>query len=145
MMLRVFASCVILVCVVSRADAIPGSSLAYRSSGSSSSGDWTLNENGYVGTFITLPTAGNVTLSADASGVIDGGSSPRMNMVVDDFAAGFDVQPGFSTYQHTFSLSAGTHFVRTEFANDIPTADRQLTVRSFSASGATISNSATDA
>jgi GH35 family endo-1,4-beta-xylanase len=128
----------------SRALAISGASMAYRSSGSSSSGDWTLNENGYVGTYVTLPAAGNVTFSVNASGVSDGGSSPRMNIVVDDFAAGFDVQSGFNPYQQTFALSAGTHFVRTEFANDIPSANRQLTVRSFLASGATVSNTASD-
>ncbi len=133
---------VLIIC--SPALAISGATMAYRSSGSSSSGDWTLNENGYVGTYLTLPSAGNVTLSVSASGVSDAGISPRMNMVVDDFSAGFDVPSGFNTYEHTFSLSAGTHFVRTEFANDIPTANRQLTVRSFLASGATINNTASD-
>jgi GH35 family endo-1,4-beta-xylanase len=143
-MIRVLLALLALT-LCSPALATNGSSMAYRSSGSNPSGsDWLLNENGYVGTYVTLPTAGNVTLSVNASGVVDGGSSPRMNMVVDDFAAGFDVQPGFSTYQHTFSLSAGTHFVRTEFANDVPTANRQLTVRSFTATGATISNTASD-
>ena len=125
--------------------AVSGASMAYRSSGSSNSGDWTLNENGYVGTYVTLPTAGNVTISVNASGLSDGGSSPRMNMVIDDFSAGFDVQSGFNTYQHTFSLSAGTHFFRTEFANDVPSVNRQMTVRSVLASGATITNTASDA
>ena len=86
-----------------------------------------------------------MTFSVNASGTADAGIAPRMNMVVDDFTAGFDVQPGFNTYQQTFALSAGTHFVRTEFANDAPAANRQLTVRSFNTSGATISNTASDA
>src|SRR6476659_7546854 len=40
---------------------INGNSLAYRSTGSSSSSAWTLDRNGYVGTYITLAAPGSVT------------------------------------------------------------------------------------
>jgi GH35 family endo-1,4-beta-xylanase len=65
-----------------------------------------------------------------------------MNLVVADTKAGFDVSGGFANYGHTFELPAGTFFVRTEFSNDVPTANRQLTIRSLNITGATtISNS----
>ena len=68
-----------------------------------------------------------------------------MNIVIADTTAGFDVTSGFNSYSHTFSLPAGTYFVRTEFNNDVPTANRQLTVRNLSVSGATVENTTTQA
>jgi GH35 family endo-1,4-beta-xylanase len=129
--------------------AIDGSSLALRSFGSASGVDWNLTENGYVGTYITLATPGNVTIELSAAGLNGGGADPRMNVVVGDQMAAFDVPGGFNSFQHTFLLPAGTHFVRTEYANDFvgsaaPAATRQLTVRSLNVAGATMVNSNTD-
>jgi GH35 family endo-1,4-beta-xylanase len=125
---------------------IPGggsSGLSHRSSGSGAS-DWTLNENGYVGTYFTLDNAGPVTLTVEASGTTNDAVSPHMNIVVADTKVGFDVTSGFSNYGHTFNLPAGTYFVRTEFNNDVPSANRQLTVRNLSIAGATsVSNTNT--
>ena len=118
---------------------IAGSNLSHRSSGSGS-GNWTLSENGYVGTYFTLAAPGEVTLTASASGSTNDAVLPRMNLVVADTNVGFDVDSGFNNYQHTFDLPAGTYFVRSEFNNDLPTANRQLTVGSLSVSGATVSN-----
>jgi endo-1,4-beta-xylanase len=117
-----------------------GSSLSHKSSGNGS-GNWTLDENGYVGTYITLASPGDVTLTVNASGSTTDAVAPRMNIVIADTKAGFDVASGFDNYQHTFDLPAGTYFVRTEFNNDIPGADRQLTVGSLNVSGASVSNS----
>jgi GH35 family endo-1,4-beta-xylanase len=103
--------------------------------------DWVLNENGYLGTYITLDAPGQVTLSATATGNTTDAVQPRMNFVIADTKAGFDVANGFGTYQHTFDLPAGTYFVRTEFNNDVPNADRRLTVRSLDIAGATVQNS----
>jgi GH35 family endo-1,4-beta-xylanase len=126
--------------------AIGASTLVYRSSGTNPTGDdWRLTENGYLGTYITLPAAGDVTITVEASGQQGGGVDPHMNVVVADYSAGFDIAPGFATYQHTFSLPAGTHFVRTELNNGIASADRQLTVRSLTASGNTLNNTASNA
>ena len=121
------------------AQTITGSNLSHRSSGSGS-GNWTLSENGYVGTYISLAAPGSVTLTVNASGSTSDALAPRMNVVVADTNVGFDVGSGFNTYQHTFDLPAGTYFVRSEFNNDVPTANRQLTVSSLSVSGATVSN-----
>ena len=107
---------------------IGGSSLSHRSSGSGA-GNWTLNENGYVGTYFTLAAPGSVTLTVNASGSTNDAVSPHMNLVVADTKVGFDVAAGSNNYEHTFDLPAGTYFVRTEFNNDVPTANRQLTDR----------------
>jgi GH35 family endo-1,4-beta-xylanase len=113
-----------------------GGSLLHRSSGSGGS-SWTLSENGYVGTYFSLAAPGPVTLSVNASGITNDAILPRMNLVVADSQAGFDIASGFNNYQHTFDLPAGTYFVRTEFNNDVPTASRQLTVGNLTISGAT--------
>ena len=118
---------------------IPGSTLSFRSSGAGS-GNWTLSENGYVGTYFSLAAPGSVTLTVNASGSTNDALLPHMNLVVADAKAGFDVTAGLNNYQHTFDLPAGTYFVRTEFNNDVPTANRQLTVGSLTVSGTTVSN-----
>src|SRR5262245_38131725 len=82
---------------------ITGSSLSFRSSGSGT-GNWTLSENGYVGTYFTLASQGQVTLTANASGTTNDTVSPHMNLVVADSTAGFDVVGGFANYEHTFDL-----------------------------------------
>jgi endo-1,4-beta-xylanase len=136
---------ILCLCHLSSASAqtINGNSLAFRSSGTSSGTDWTLNENGYVGTYVKLNAPGDLTVTAQASGLPGGGVDPNMNIVIADTKAGFDVASGFNNYSHTFSLPAGTYFVRTEYNNDVPTADRQLTVRNLSFSGVTVQNTAT--
>src|SRR3954464_12302052 len=132
--------CIVCLSQVAIGQAINGSSMAYRSSGAASGSDWTLSENGYVGTYIKLDAPGDVTVSAQASGLAGGGGDPNMNIVIADTTAGFDVTSGFNSYSHTFSLPAGTYFVRTEFNNDVPAVNRQLTVRNLSVSGATVEN-----
>ncbi len=119
--------------------AITGSALSHRSSGSGS-GNWTLSENGYVGTYFSLASPGPVTITVNASGFTTDAVAPRMNLVVADTKAEFTILPGFNNYPHTFNLPAGTYFVRNEFANDTPAADRQLTVANMTISGATVSN-----
>lgn len=115
---------------------LTGSSLSHRSSGSGS-GNWTLSDNGYVGTYFTLAAKGDVTLTVNASGTTNDSVLPHMNIVVADTKTGFDVASGFTNYEQTLNLPAGTYFVRTEFNNDIPTANRQLTVGSLKIAGAT--------
>jgi GH35 family endo-1,4-beta-xylanase len=140
-----FATTVILCAVLAPcAWAINGEDLVMRSSGGSSGVDWVLDENGYVGTYIQLSQPGEVQITVDAAGQADGGAGPQMNIVVADTKAGFEVGAGFNTYQHTFSLPAGTHFVRTEFNNDVPAFNRELTIRSFEVAGATVDNDDSD-
>jgi GH35 family endo-1,4-beta-xylanase len=124
---------------------VNGGSFALRSSGGPSGDDWVLSANGYVGTYITLDAPGTVTLNVVASGATDDATTPHMNIVVNDSVAGWEVAGGFNNYSTTLNLAAGAHFVRIEFNNDAPTANRTLTVRSLEALGAAISNTNSDA
>ena len=118
----------------STAVTITGSSLALRSDGTPSGGNYTLTSNGYVGTYITLASPASVTVDVQASGT----SGPQMDVVIGDAKATYNVTSG--TYSHVFSLPAGTHFLRTQLSNDPGVAGRQLTVNSVSVSGASFSN-----
>jgi hypothetical protein len=119
---------------------IGGSSLSMKSNGSGSGG-WTLVENGYVGTYLELASPGNVTISVNASGAASGGIDPRMNIVLADYSAGWDVSGVSDDFEHTFTdLPAGKYFLRTEFNNDVEKSARQLTVNSLTVTGATVSN-----
>jgi GH35 family endo-1,4-beta-xylanase len=139
-------SWLIVICVapVARsATTITGVNMAMKSGGSGT-GDWTLDRNGYVGTYVQLDAPGEVTIAVQSSGLSSGGIAPHMNIVVADTKAGFDVGTAFSSYEHTFSLPAGTYFVRTEMDNDAETSSRALTVRNVSISGATVFNVSTN-
>ena len=126
----------LVIAPLSFGQTISGNDLSHRSSGSGT-GNWSLSENGYVGTYFSLAAPGSVTLAVSASGSTNDAVMPHMNIVVADTMAGFDVGGGFADYEHTFDLPAGTYFVRSEFNNDVPTANRQLTVGSLTVSGAT--------
>jgi GH35 family endo-1,4-beta-xylanase len=124
--------------------------LAFRSNGSSSGAGWRLDDNGYVGSYITLAAPGTVTIRVNATGANGGGANPAMNIVVGDVKAPFAVGSSATNYQHTFSLPAGTHFVRTEYINDfvsnaIPASTRNITVQSMTVTGATVSNANSEA
>jgi GH35 family endo-1,4-beta-xylanase len=125
--------------------ALNGSALALRSSGSAQGGAWTLSNNGYVGTYVTLAAPGEVTISIQASGQEFAGVAPRMNIAVADSVAEFDVAPGVAAYEHTFALPAGTHFIRTEFDNDPQKTNRALTVQNLTVTGAALANANTNA
>ena len=84
-------------------------------------------------------------MNVNASGTAAGGIDPRMNIVVADTKAGFNVTSGQNSYQHTFDLPAGTYLVRTEFNNDLEKSSRALTVQDFTVTGATVLNSSVNA
>jgi GH35 family endo-1,4-beta-xylanase len=130
------------VCVAPEACAQPinGSALALRSTGSGA-GTWTLNRNGYVGTYIDVPATGNVTIQVNASGASSGGIDPHMNLVLADTKAGFTVTAGVNPYEHTFSnVPAGRYVVRAEFTNDIEASARSLAIQNLAVTGATVMN-----
>jgi GH35 family endo-1,4-beta-xylanase len=139
------AAAILGAATASRALAITGAGLALRSSGASQSSSWVLDDNGYVGTYITLDAPGDVTVTVQASGQDFGGVAPHMNVAVADSMAGFDVTSGVNSYAHTFALPAGTHFIRTEFNNDPQKTARALTVANLDVTGATVFNANTNA
>ena len=124
---------------------ISGNTFALRSTGSATGSNWILDRDGYLGTYITMPDAGDVTINVQAEGTPDSGINPQMNIVIADSNASFDVAPGVNNYSHKFTLPKGTYFVRTEFNNDIGVTPRQLQVDNMLVSGATVSNSSTSA
>lgn len=141
---RFLASCLFLILhpSIGRAQTtLAGNGFALRSSGVASGTDWTLNNNGYIGTYLALEAAGTVRLTVTAAGASTDATMPRMGIVVGDFRANWDVTAGgFREYSTSASLPAGTHFVRIEFNNDVPTADRSLTIRNLDLNGATLAN-----
>jgi len=138
---------------------VNGSALALRSYlsgtsqqnfGSDSGTDAILNTNGYVGTYITLASPATVTLTASVSGQTSDTTLPELGIAVDDSLAKYNVASGFNNYSTSVSLPAGTHFVRVQYDNDKdadPVAGNvhSLTVRNLQITGATVSNSGTDA
>ncbi|HEX6962566.1 MAG TPA: endo-1,4-beta-xylanase [Lacipirellula sp.] len=68
-----------------------------------------------------------------------------MSLVIADYAASFDVAAGNAAYAHTFSLPAGTHFVRADLSNDPEKSPRELTIGSVTVAGAGIANSNSNA
>lgn len=139
-MKRIVATAVAALLFAAPACAMDGSALQLNS-GSTAGTTAQLNNNGYAGTYITLAEAGDVTVTVNAAGTASGGLAPRMNIVIADTLAGFDVAAGSTDYSHTFSaLPAGTYFVRTEFNNDGGTG-RALTINNLAVSGATIDTS----
>jgi GH35 family endo-1,4-beta-xylanase len=138
----------IAITLAGEADAqttINGNSLALRSVGNSIGSDWNFNRNGYVGTYINLDQPGSVTISVNASGTAASGVNPRMNIVIGDSVTGWDVEAGFNSYEHTFDLPAGTHFVRTEMSNNTEQSSRALRIRDLTVTGANVANSHTNA
>jgi GH35 family endo-1,4-beta-xylanase len=138
---------------------VDGSALALRSylSGTSqqnfggdSGTDAVLNTNGYVGTYITLPSPGTVTLTASALGVTSDSTVPELGIAVDDSLTKFNVAAGgFGNYTANVSLPAGTHFVRLQYDNDkdadpVNGNTHSLTVGSLQVTGATVVNAPPD-
>jgi GH35 family endo-1,4-beta-xylanase len=121
--------------------AINGDTLAMKSNGTDLGTAWRLNDNGYVGTYVTLASPGDVTVTVNAAGAASGGVYPHMNVVINDTIVGFNVGSSSQNYGYTFQLPAGTHFVRTEMNNDPQMTSRSLTVNTLNVAGATVSNS----
>jgi GH35 family endo-1,4-beta-xylanase len=114
--------------------------MALKSLGSGS-GSWTLERDGYVGTYVNLTAPGSVTVRVNAAGTPSGGINPRMNIVLADTKVAFDVAPGLNAYEHTFDLPAGTYILRNEFNNDLELSSRALTIQDVTVTGAMVSNS----
>jgi GH35 family endo-1,4-beta-xylanase len=117
-------------------DVRPGRNLALRSSGTEDGEAWVLDENGYVGAFLEAPTAGPVRVTVNATGHADQNVLPRMNVAVGALSWPFEVADEARDHTCTMDLAAGTHFVRIEFVNDTPEANRQLEINSVGVEGA---------
>ena len=142
-------------CTFARADTIPGSAIAVRSDGNADGDAWTMRGNGFVGTYVRLAAPGEVRVRITAADAFqfprDDGAVSRMispallNVVIGDERVDLplpDDKP--ATFDHSFALPAGTHFIRVQRANDVR-GDRLATIASLSIDGADVLNAHTDA
>jgi GH35 family endo-1,4-beta-xylanase len=148
---RQFAAAVCAVLISCRASeaqtVLNGNSLVLRSSGSAIGNSWTLNSNGYVGTYITLAQPGSVTIAVNASGQSASDTFPNMTVSIADYDHSFSVNSASSVSYSlaTPVLPAGTYFVRTQLDNQTGTATPALTIANLQvSSNATVVNSSTD-
>jgi GH35 family endo-1,4-beta-xylanase len=129
---------------------LDGDSLAYRSTGASCPDKaWRLNENGFVGTYIHVATATEVSFTVRASKSGSEPNTPLVGLRAADFATNWPVTAmgsNYSSHTQTWTLPAGTYCIRVENSNDRP-ADGPwaVNVRDLTITGATVLNTATDA
>jgi len=106
------ASALVLIpCAARGQTSLTGSTIALKSNGST-----TLNSNGYLGTYLTIPAGGaTVKLTASATAAA-GAPAAHMNLVIADSITGFTVNATSATNYATpnLTLPAGTYFVRAE-------------------------------
>ncbi|TWT90201.1 Endo-1,4-beta-xylanase A [Pseudobythopirellula maris] len=121
---------------------LDGDELAHRSGGYDAGAvRWTLDKNGYVGTYFTLDEAGPVTIKVDALGTTNDATLPMMGIAVADQLATFEVGTSLAEYGQSYELPAGTYFVRTELSNHSGPGSRTLSVDGLTIEGASsISN-----
>ncbi len=129
---------------------LDGNSLAYRSTGASRKDNaWSLNENGFVGTYVRIAAAGKVSFTIRASKSTSQTTAPTLKLRVGDFAASWPVTAAGSNYSsHTqvWTLPAGTYCVRVENINDRPSGGPSaINVRDLTIAAAAILNKATNA
>lgn len=128
---------------------INGDAMVMQSNGSADGTGWTLNSNGYVGTYVQVPSSGGqVTFTINAAGTESGAVWPDMTLSVAGQNTSFSVDSGSpNTYSATLNLAGdasasanGTYYVRLQLDNQNSTATPALTVNSLNVSGATVVN-----
>ncbi|HWP40280.1 MAG TPA: endo-1,4-beta-xylanase, partial [Tepidisphaeraceae bacterium] len=133
--------CLSVACAAhAQSGTLSGGAFALRSGGFASGSAWTLDDNGYVGTYITLSGAATVTFQIQAAGNAAGGAPPRLSLAVDDSSTSWNVSPSSGQYTHNVYLPAGTHFVRVAYDNFTPSAGGSLTIQSLQVGGASLVN-----
>jgi endo-1,4-beta-xylanase len=143
---RLFSAAAVLCLSADYAEAqstfLNASDAIYKSSGTVTAPTVTLKENGYIGTFVTLPEHSVVSLSVVATGLPgNNGTKPTMSVAVDDKKQTWSVSAPH-TYTASAFLVAGTHFVRVQFDNALQTPGASLSISNLQVSGATFENSA---
>src|ERR1700722_14828300 len=129
-----------------------GNAFALRSTGAAAGTDWTLSSNGYLGTYIPVPSPGvQVSFSINADGTPSNSVAPDMSLSVAGENTSFSVSStNPNLYTATLNLPGdpaananGTYAVRLQLDNQNATATPSLTVNSMSVTGATVVNSNT--
>ncbi len=132
---------------------VNGGSMVLKSSGAANSTAWTLNSNGYLGTYIQVPSGGStVSFDLNATGIISNGVLPDVTLSVAGTNDSFNVTtapngdyiasvtlPGDSN-----SNANGTYAVRLQLDNQSAAATPAVTINKLTVTGATVVNSNTD-
>jgi GH35 family endo-1,4-beta-xylanase len=129
---------------------LDGNVLAYRSTGASCPDKaWRLNENGFVGTYIRLATANEVSFTVRASKSESETGTPLLGLRAADFATCWPVTGvggTYSSHTQTWTLPAGTYCIRLENSNHRPSGGPwAVNVRDLAVTGAAVLNAAADA
>lgn len=134
--------CALLLSITTFASAAKrdGSSLAMKSSGEKSDKCWTLTSNGFVGTYIKVAKAGDVTIAVEAAGASDA----KVDMLVGASGTRLELSDKPAKHDLKIPLPAGTHFVRVEVVND-PARQSPVKICSLEVTGATFANEHSDA
>ncbi len=126
------------------ADSLRGGELVMHSTGEARDGARHLDRNGYVAAYLQLEEAGPVTVWVDAVGTPDGDTRPRMGVAIFGHKHVFHVKSDQQTYDATFDLPAGTHFLRVELSNDLTDTPLSLGVTRVGVDRGRLVNDATD-
>jgi len=141
LLLGVALLCASCVSPVGLQTTLDGNSLPYRSAGTPGEDNaWRLNENGFVGAYIHLAAAGEVSFTIRASKTSPEAPAPMLGLRVADFAASWLVNAAgsnYSSHTRTWLLPAGTYCVRVENASDRSLA---IDVRDLTIAGAAVLN-----
>ena len=113
--------------------------MAFQSGGTAAGSSWTLNADGYVGTYITLAAPATVTLAVQASGQPGTGPAPLLGISVDNSEQHFSVSAAANTYTLTTTLP-GWHAlrVRTDLSNVLTGDNQSLTIQNLTVTGAAL-------
>ena len=141
MLLGVALLCVSCVSPAGLQTTLDGNSLPYRSTGTPCEDNaWRLNENGFVGAYIHLAAAGEVSFTIRASKTSPEAPAPKLVLRVADFATSWHVTAAgsnYSSHTQTWTLPAGTYCIRVENVNRRPLA---INVRDLTIAGAAVLN-----
>jgi fibronectin-binding autotransporter adhesin len=134
---------------------INGSTMALKSSGAAANNTaWTLGSNGYLGTYIQVPSAGStVSFDLNATGIVSNGVLPDVTLSVagtnDPFsvttAANGDYIASVTLPGDSSANANGMYAVRLQLDNQSATATPSVTINKLTVTGATVVNSNTDA
>jgi GH35 family endo-1,4-beta-xylanase len=123
---------------------VPGRDLPLHSSGAAEGPSWVLRDNGFVGVFVRVASAGRVTLRVNASGQDDKAAEPQLRIAIADQQREELVHAQPRAYTWSGQLGPGTYLLRVDYFNHTPGSSRQLRVQSVSVSGASVLPDASD-
>lgn len=128
------------------AAALAPADLPMRSGGQvADGGALTMEENGYVGTFVRLAEAGELVVTVEAQGTMAEGVTPVLRISVADEEVDVTLDGDADAFEHAFTLPAGTYFVRIAYINDGGSEQRSATLREIRIDGGEVLLEGTDA